>query len=413
VAGKTCPKCLRTFSTPTSRRNHAIGCAGRALRSPQVDIGGERLCWRCLQWVRTDWFYPSRKTTCAGCVTELTRSQAWDGASDRGASVTRLRPNLFASWPESYLLALRRESQRKYDSQSYAWDNQVVECPQCGMRKRQGNLARHLETCDGRSLVCRYCQRHFLQVGHRRYHERACPDADGRTCADCGEWKPWSEYSKNGSRLSGHSSYCRSCAAIRAQAYVDRNRDAVLAAKRRYNVGAGKGAMRLWRDRNAEHVRNYSRLRHRSKNAKVHVCANPECEATWMRIGPGVPRYCSEACRPGRFYFRGNDDRKHQIAERDGWHCQSCGDLVWIGDATEDHCLPRIVMEGADPDLTTDWLHGLWNLELLCSPCNASKNSSIWWEQIERAVDRFDGEFPPAILDALAECGVWQPKQAA
>lgn len=170
--------------------------------------------------------------------------------------------------------------------------------------------------------------------------------------------------------------------------------------------------LQAWRKANADHVRAYKRLAYRRNDQQIHACAT--CGATWMLLRAGTsPTYCSEVCRPGRFYFRGNDDRKHQIAERDGWHCQSCGDLVWIGDATEDHCFPRIVMEIADPDLITDWLYGLWNLELLCLPCNASKNSSIWWDQIERAVKRFDGEFPAAILEALVECGEWQPKQAA
>lgn len=72
-----------------------------------------------------------------------------------------------------------------------------------------------------------------------------------RTCNDCKQSKPLSDYGRNAGKSDGIATYCRLCLAVRARQYRENNYDRWLAAQReRQRIAKESGAAKRQAERN-------------------------------------------------------------------------------------------------------------------------------------------------------------------
>ncbi|ADP81758.1 endonuclease VII domain-containing protein [Pseudofrankia inefficax] len=104
-------------------------------------------------------------------------------------------------------------------------------CRDCGVEKLLDQFHPHPQMADGRHNYCIECYRrrnreryHRRKGGDLRDNRRTRPlEPDGyRTCPDCGQRKPASEFAARRRASDGLHTYCRPCNNVRAYASVDR-----------------------------------------------------------------------------------------------------------------------------------------------------------------------------------------------
>jgi hypothetical protein len=147
-------------------------------------------------------------------------------------------------------------------------------CRDCGVEKLLDQFHPHPQTVDGRHNYCIECYR---RRNRERYYRRKGGDlrdnrrtrpmqSDGyRTCPDCGERKPATEFAVRTRAADGLHTYCRPCNSARSIASAKRLHGTVRGAllKTRYGLTAAQvdemvaeqgGRCAICREKPAEHV---------------------------------------------------------------------------------------------------------------------------------------------------------------
>lgn len=90
----------------------------------------------------------------------------------------------------------------------------------------------------------------------------------GKRCAECGELKPFEEFSKQSSAKSGIRSRCKQCDNAHSRTYRDNNRDTLIEKDRRYRRENEEKRRESRRRYNAEHYDLVMTYYHRRKARK-------------------------------------------------------------------------------------------------------------------------------------------------
>lgn len=202
-------------------------------------------------------------------------------------------------------------------------------CRRCGVAKPLEDFGRDRHQPDGRMVRCRAChnETHMTQYYRRRARERrecahcgvtkplvdfirgkdeclACR-CEAKVCVRCSERKPLAEFAPDRRRLDGCQSHCRVCTTVmengRRTANIERYRERDRSETRKATRNANLRRRRASDPEHARYLNELARLRHQQRRA-------------------GMPL--------------------SELAERDGWRCYLCGELVDEADAEVDHIVP-------------------------------------------------------------------------
>lgn len=112
-------------------------------------------------------------------------------------------------------------------------------CSKCGTDQPASEFDRRARSKDGLQAWCRSCGRIASRDRYRRRRgiegrEPVARSEGAKTCRNCEQHKPLTEYATFPAAKDGRSSWCNACRAITAKAWAARNRDRVRAYHRDY-----------------------------------------------------------------------------------------------------------------------------------------------------------------------------------
>lgn len=216
------------------------------------------------------------------------------------------------------------------------------------------------------------------------------PDAGGKHCTKCGEWKTWDGFPRNRSRKDGRRSQCKLCArewrevnrdsiAEKDRKYSEANRDKIAEYKRKH-YEKNRDAIVEYRKANREKTMKYMREYRKENRDKI---ARKDRE--YREANRDNPQF--KAARAARIRTRRSRKRSlpsetvllREIALRDGATCWICGDeLSEWNPAHLDHLVPL----SASTELLEAW--GMSNpgtvranMALGCPTCNIRKSNRL------------------------------------
>jgi 5-methylcytosine-specific restriction endonuclease McrA len=220
----------------------------------------------------------------------------------------------------------------------------------------------------------------------------------GKTCAKCGEWKPFEGFHKNKRMKDGLNQYCKKCRKQYHQEkaeqikeykkqYHQENKEQIKERKKQYyqeNAEQIKERKKQYYQENAEQIIEQQKQYYQENIEKIKQYRQENAE----QIEEQRKRYSQTEKRKESMY-RGYLKRKSykhkvnftpherkQILERDNWRCCNCEIKVHdrrIGDwntpdkAHIDHIMPISKGGNSEPS----------NLQTLCRTCNLSKQDKV------------------------------------
>ena len=174
-------------------------------------------------------------------------------------------------------------------------------------------------------------------------------DTDGRECNKCGDYKPWSEFTRNSRGPRGRRSECRACRKAYSAEYYKLNSAEILARNVAYMTEHREEMLAYqaaYRAENAEKIKRWI--------------------AEWAAANPERRRAMKSRRRQRESVGMDAFDRELSAAYRRAIADDPC---FYCGDRTErmhdEHFIP-LAIDG------TDHWH---NLVRACSPCNWSKGT--------------------------------------
>ena len=200
-----------------------------------------------------------------------------------------------------------------------------------------------------------------------------------KTCTKCGETKPTTEFGKHVRRPDGLNDRCKECSNAAQSAYRAANPDKVKscnAAWRAANPEQDKARKAAWRAANHNKVKsskeawraaNKDKERdRRSVYRAAHLDKEKANAAAWRAANKEVRRIYEQNRRArkrasGGKLSPGLADRLFKLQRG---KCACCHVSIEDGNHL-DHVIP-LALEGPNED---------WNMQLLCGPCNLSKNA--------------------------------------
>lgn len=211
-----------------------------------------------------------------------------------------------------------------------------------------------------------------------------------KACNKCGETKPKTEFSKNSSKRDGLMPCCKVCNSARARKWQTQNREKNRATKRKW-VAANQDKVKFtyakwkadnpghcadWRAANPEKAKSIA-ARYRAANpekktassAKWYAANSDKVKATslaWAKANPEACRIISHNRRArqranGGVLSKGLVEKLFKLQRG---KCACCHVSLKDGNHM-DHRIP-VARGGPNED---------WNMQLLCPPCNLSKNA--------------------------------------
>lgn len=191
--------------------------------------------------------------------------------------------------------------------------------------------------------------------------------SNGKKCPTCGQWKTYSEYYRNRSKVDGHQTSCKPCFAAANRASCAKNAEHHKERNRRRmrETYAERGEER--RAKTAEWYAERGREWH-----KTYRQEHPEQYREATKKWRAKENNSSNAIRRRRAKLVGSggqhtEEQWQSLAAEYNFCCAACGKLptgIWPDVLTRDHVLP-LVNGGTD---------NIDNIQPLCLSCNASKN---------------------------------------
>lgn len=202
---------------------------------------------------------------------------------------------------------------------------------------------------------------------------------DGKVCADCCQWKPFSDYYNNSKAADKHMHHCKPCTRERGRQWRARNPDLVSAGKVRHywkhreallqankewreaNPERRRQAWRDWKIANPEASREMN-LRYWNRNAdRLRADARLRYQKSAVD-GRLVPRWQTRRARK-----KGNGGsftlvEWRALCAKYGNICLRCRQVAKL---TVDHVIP--IVRGGSNDIG--------NIQPLCETCNKSKGA--------------------------------------
>lgn len=192
---------------------------------------------------------------------------------------------------------------------------------------------------------------------------------DGKTCTQCGEWKPFGDFVRSKRNLDGHGESCLECKRIRSQAYYQANKAKVIARTLAYNrahpeewKAAAKRYKTAHRERLLPEVRAHSAAWRTKNRDKDRAASLRWSRANKDRVIANVQRRRARIVGNGGSYT--SQEWRNLKAQYDH-RCLRCGKQEPEIALTVDHVIP-ISLGGQNT---------ISNIQPLCEFCNKSKHA--------------------------------------
>jgi len=257
------------------------------------------------------------------------------------------------------------------------------ECTKCGEVKPFSEYHKDKGSKDGHMFSCKSCRKKMAQGLLPKRRKKYCNiELQEKECTKCGEIRSFSDYHKNGNRLSCHCKPCR-----KKESEANKERDAAVAkAYRKRNAKdiSRKNKIRYqekkdywsetqkkYRKNNKGKIREQSKIymrRKRAENATFRYSMNIRSRVS--KLLSGVIRSKSTEELLGCTYKEGRQHIENQFAEGMNW------DNYGLHGWHIDHIMPCASFDLSDPEQQKECFH-YTNLQPLWAEDNLKKSDKI------------------------------------
>lgn len=259
-------------------------------------------------------------------------------------------------------------------------------CSKCGETKPASEFGKKKETLDGLSSSCKECRNKHVRArygehpeqhaeAYARLSSRLHVEVTEKTCSDCGETRPISEFRKEKAALDGRGVYCKKCRNVRERTYYQEHREEKVAQSQTWRLAHRDTVLEKNRRYYAEHPeKNVERkARYAAKYPERVAEQRKRSVALWRIRYPERYRAMKAESRNRRRRAIGTASERlpqsdyQEIRERSAGWCPYCCEPLEGEPCSYDHHFP--VSKGG--------LNDKGNMVYCHLSCNITKSTKV------------------------------------